>query len=109
MYEARGFLSPLRSGDRDLDEDCARPTAGDGFKPPISRANTGYARLAADPGYRRLSGISPVLATWDDHDYGENDAGAEYPMKQQSERIFLDFFGVPPGAPAPLRPGIYAE
>ncbi|MCG6867158.1 MAG: hypothetical protein LJE91_00065 [Gammaproteobacteria bacterium] len=56
-----------------------------------------------------MSGISPVLATWDDHDYGENDAGAEYPMKQQSERIFLDFFGVPPGAPSHMRPGIYAE
>ena len=74
--------------------------------PEVMRA--GYARLAADPGYRRLSGISPVLATWDDHDYGENDAGAEYPMKQQSERIFLDFFGVPPGAPSHMRAGIYS-
>lgn len=75
--------------------------------PRVMRAR--YARLATQPGYRRLSELSPVLATWDDHDYGENDAGAEYPMKEESERIFLDFFNVPAGAPARTRPGIYSS
>ena len=42
-----------------------------------------------------------VLATWDDHDYGNNDAGAEFPLKEMSKQIFLDFFGVAKDSPAP--------
>src|SRR5262245_27222992 len=29
-----------------------------------------YAQLAAVPGYQKLLQTCPVLATWDDHDYG---------------------------------------
>src|SRR2546426_6802750 len=29
-----------------------------------------YAKLAAMPGYQKLLKTCPVLATWDDHDYG---------------------------------------
>ncbi|WP_372767440.1 alkaline phosphatase D family protein [Lutibacter sp.] len=35
-----------------------------------------------------------VLATWDDHDYGLNDGGAEYPKKAEAQQLFLDFFDV---------------
>jgi alkaline phosphatase D len=49
-----------------------------------------------------------VHATWDDHDYGRNDAGADYPMRAQSERIFVDFFDFPEGSPVRSRPGIYS-
>src|SRR3954453_1080486 len=38
-----------------------------------------YDKLAAQPGYRKLKSQCPIIATWDDHDYGLNDAGAEYP------------------------------
>ena len=34
-----------------------------------------YAKLAADAGFSKLIGSCPVLATWDDHDYGTNDGG----------------------------------
>lgn len=54
-----------------------------------------YAQLGQNPGYQRLLAMTPVIATWDDHDYGANDAGAEYPQKQASKQIFLDFFGEP--------------
>ena len=36
-----------------------------------------------------------LLATWDDHDYGVNDGGREYPQREASQRVFLDFFGDP--------------
>jgi alkaline phosphatase D len=49
----------------------------------------------------------PVLATWDDHDYGEDDAGADYPMKEVSQRIFCDFWGEPADSPRRTRDGIY--
>jgi alkaline phosphatase D len=31
----------------------------------------------------------------DDHDYGKNDGGAEYPNKQGSQQLFLDFLDEP--------------
>lgn len=67
-----------------------------------------YAKLAAVPGYADLvqSGI-PILATWDDHDYGRNDAGADYPFRAESQDVFLDFFGVSKTSPRRSREGIY--
>ncbi len=66
-----------------------------------------YAELAGQPGYQRLKASVPILAIWDDHDYGENDAGADYPMKEESRRQFLDFFGEPVDSPRRTRDGIY--
>lgn len=54
-----------------------------------------YEKLAAKPGFRQLRDTTPVIATWDDHDFGENDAGREYPMKQQSKDLFMKFWQEP--------------
>lgn len=67
-----------------------------------------YAMLAAKPGFRRLREHTPILAVWDDHDYGENDAGAEYPQKEASRQVFCDFWGEPSDSPRRHRDGIYA-
>ncbi|MCU0976184.1 MAG: alkaline phosphatase family protein [Steroidobacteraceae bacterium] len=67
-----------------------------------------YEMLGAIPGFRRLSERTEVLAIWDDHDYGENDAGAGYPMKEESRRIFCDFWGEAADSPRRRRDGIYA-
>ncbi len=45
-----------------------------------------YAKLKADAGFAKLMKTCPVLATWDDHDYGANDAGAEYVKQVESQR-----------------------
>lgn len=66
-----------------------------------------YALLGAQPGYQKLRAQCPVLATWDDHDLGANDAGAEYPHRRESQQIFLDFFGVPADSPRRKRDGVY--
>jgi alkaline phosphatase D len=66
-----------------------------------------YAQLGAKAGFQRLKATTPLLATWDDHDYGENDAGAEYPMKEESRRAFLEFWEEPRGSPRWSRDGIY--
>jgi alkaline phosphatase D len=52
-----------------------------------------YQRLAAIEGFQALKAKTPLIATWDDHDYGENDAGREYPFKEQSKELFFDFWG----------------
>lgn len=66
-----------------------------------------YDKLAAKPGYQRLRQTTPILSVWDDHDYGANDVGSWFEKKEESEEIFLDFFGVPDDSPRRHRPGTY--
>jgi alkaline phosphatase D len=66
-----------------------------------------YALLAAQPGFARLRQLCPILATWDDHDFGKGDAGAEFPAKRESQAAFLDFFGVPEDSPRRRQEGVY--
>ena len=69
-----------------------------------------YQTLGAKPGYQALKQASPVYAIWDDHDYGQNDAGKEYPHKAASKRIMLDFFEEPADSPRRSRSdGNYAS
>ena len=68
-----------------------------------------YAELAAQPGFQKLKATVPILAIWDDHDFGENDAGADYPMKEETRRLFLDFFGEAADSPRRTRDGIYTS
>ncbi|MGF1632968.1 MAG: alkaline phosphatase D family protein [Phycisphaerae bacterium] len=66
-----------------------------------------YDALAAVPGFVRLREAVPMLATWDDHDYGVNDGGAEWHLKEEAKQLMLDFFGDPPEAPRRGREGVY--
>ena len=68
-----------------------------------------YAQFAAKPGFQRLRASSRVIATWDDHDFGVNDGGAEYPKKQESKDIFLDFWQEPADSPRRSRDGVYTS
>lgn len=68
-----------------------------------------YAKFAAEPGFVRLRETTPIVAVWDDHDFGENDAGADYAPKEESRRIFLEFWGEPAGSPRWERDGVYAS
>jgi alkaline phosphatase D len=66
-----------------------------------------YAQLAAVPGYQKLLKTCPVVATWDDHDYGLSDAGGDFPGKAASQKQFLEFFKEPSDSPRRTRPGVY--
>ncbi len=66
-----------------------------------------YNMLAANPNFARARESMSFLATWDDHDYGLNDAGAEYSKRRESQNEFLDFFGVAEDSPRRERQGIY--
>jgi len=78
---------------------------GDTHDMSVLRAK--YQLLGAKPEFQRLRQEVAVLATWDDHDYGANDAGKEYPFKEQSKEIFLDFWNEPPASSRRTHPGIY--
>ncbi|MEL6194950.1 MAG: alkaline phosphatase D family protein [Bacteroidota bacterium] len=68
-----------------------------------------YSRLAAKPGYTALKEGSQLRAVWDDHDYGENDAGRHYPFKEESKEIFMDFWEVPMDSDRRSHAGIYGS
>lgn len=36
--------------------------------------------------------LVPIFATWDDHDFGKNDAGKDFPYAEASRENFLSFF-----------------
>ncbi|MGJ8656154.1 MAG: alkaline phosphatase D family protein [Akkermansiaceae bacterium] len=66
-----------------------------------------YQALTELPAYAKFSKQHKIIPIWDDHDYGVNDAGEEYPEKAQSQKIFLDTYGFPEDHPARSRKGIY--
>lgn len=66
-----------------------------------------YSLLAADSGFSKLVETKRIMATWDDHDYGKNDAGAEYIKKEESQKTFLDFWNEPKNSVRRKTPGIY--
>ena len=68
-----------------------------------------YDLLAADRGFGAIRNTVPIVAVWDDHDYGVNDGGREYPRRLESQQVFLDFFGIPADAAVRTREGIYRQ
>ena len=72
-----------------------------------ARIGSAYAELAANADWTALRAQVPVYATWDDHDYGRNDGGADYPYKAASKDYFMSFFGIAPESAMRNREGIY--
>ncbi|NCY21328.1 alkaline phosphatase family protein [bacterium] len=57
----------------------------------------GYEKLRKSEGMAALHNLMPdhVVATWDDHDYGKNDAGKDYSRKEEARKAFVKFWGIP--------------
>jgi alkaline phosphatase D len=66
-----------------------------------------YDRLAETEEFIRLAKQAQLIATWDDHDYGANDAGKDFPIKEASRAIFLEFWQEPTDSERWTRDGIY--
>ena len=73
----------------------------------LDTLKTKYQRLANKSSFQNLRKSTEIIATWDDHDYGWNDAGKEYPLKEQSKEVFLNFFEEPDDSSRRTHQGIY--
>jgi alkaline phosphatase D len=73
----------------------------------MASLQTAYAKAAAIPGLNALRAAVPHLATWDDHDYGRNDGGAEFAHKAAAQHQFAEFWTLPANDPRRTRPGVY--
>lgn len=54
-----------------------------------------YERLAGFPEFDRFRRKVPMLTVWDDHDFGFNDGGGNFPFKRWSEHIYETFWNAP--------------
>ena len=66
-----------------------------------------YNKVWAHPDYVALAEKTEIIGTWDDHDYGLNDAGVEWKMKDEAQQIFLDFLKVADDDPLRSQKGVY--
>jgi alkaline phosphatase D len=80
---------------------------GDVTSAAMTELREAYAGAAKIEGYAKVRATVPVLATWDDHDYGQNDAGAEFAYKDAAKGLFLEFWQVSEDDPRRTRAGIY--
>jgi alkaline phosphatase D len=60
----------------------------------LSELRASFADLAAREDFRAVRAKFPMMVAWDDHDYGANDAGREFPFKRLAERIHERFWGL---------------
>ena len=98
------FIGDNQYADVQFDED------GNRIRGPVTdpaRFKEAYDAVSAKPEYAAFRATTPFMGTWDDHDYGANDAGKEYPLKAQSQQAFLDFFGFAQDHPIREQEGIY--
>ena len=65
-----------------------------------------YEMLAAKPGFKELRSLGQHMFAWDDHDFGDNNEGRFYKLKEASRKLFINFWGLESEIPAE-RQGVY--
>lgn len=76
-------------------------------RPELIELREAYDLLAAERDFAELRAMVPVLPVWDDHDYGMNNAGADFPARLQSEALFKHVWAVSPQDARSGRDGVY--
>lgn len=67
-----------------------------------------YDRQKSNLIYQQLRRSTPIIGVWDDHDYGVNDGGKEYPKRKESQQVMLDFLDIPTDSPLRTQEGAYS-
>ena len=69
---------------------------GDVRSAELRELKEAYADQAAQAELAEARAAVPFLAVWDDHDFGMNNAGASFPHKAGSARLFHEFWQLTP-------------
>jgi len=69
-----------------------------------------YAAQKSNEAYQQLyQSDCDIVGIWDDHDYGVNDGGKEYPKKAESKEVLFDFLDIEADNPARERAGAHTS
>ena len=60
----------------------------------LDEVRESFADLAAREDFQTVRQNVPMMVAWDDHDYGANDSGKEFPFRNYAERIHEVFWGL---------------
>ncbi|HRJ48166.1 MAG TPA: alkaline phosphatase D family protein [Opitutaceae bacterium] len=66
-----------------------------------------YRQQRAEPGYAALRERAFIAGVWDDHDYGKNDAGADWIGREEAQQHFWDFYDEPADSVRRKLPGTF--
>ena len=75
----------------------------------MDQKKSDYQEAKLKPEYQQFIKHTPVVAVWDDHDFGANDAGSEYPKKKQSRDLLFEFLDLDKSDRRWSREGAYAS
>ncbi len=75
--------------------------------PNVERIREAYESLGNKEGFQILKNKATVMATWDDHDYGANDMGNDFKLREESQKEFIRFFEFAKGDPIRTQQGVY--
>lgn len=73
----------------------------------VNKIESYYNELSQLSAYAKLASEVPISGTWDDHDYGSNDGGATFEIKDESKEALLRFLRIPEDHPVRSHPGVY--
>jgi alkaline phosphatase D len=64
-----------------------------------------YKKLSSRQEFDRFRRSVPMMTTWDDHDFGANDAGGSFAFKERAEQIYETYWSSSDEVKS--RPGVY--
>ena len=71
----------------------------------IPTLTASYRKLSARQEFDRFRRSVPMMTTWDDHDFGANDAGGSFAFKEYAEKAYEAYWSASDDVQS--RPGVY--
>lgn len=75
--------------------------------PELKSLRTSYKQLSESEPFQQLRDTTPLLVTWDDHDYGINDGGGNWEHRFFSQELYNHVWGIGEDDPRANRDGVY--
>jgi alkaline phosphatase D len=75
--------------------------------PQLKSLRASYKQLSESKPFQQLRDTTPLLVTWDDHDYGINDGGGDWDHKFFSQQLYNHVWGITEDDPRANRDGVY--
>ncbi|MEL7479959.1 MAG: alkaline phosphatase D family protein [Pseudomonadota bacterium] len=62
--------------------------------PDLTELRAAFTELGESDEFQAVRARHPMMVAWDDHDYGANDSGRDFPFRRFAERVHEAFWGL---------------